>query len=160
MLLRKLSNGGDTIVEVLIAITITSFVLTAGYTAVRSNLIAERQAQERSQAVQIIQSQIESLRSMFNSGSSGQSLITQYNNGQAYCIDGPTTQPVNPATCNFNQQDIYIGGPSSGSPYYSVSITNKPQVGGVVVNEVSVNATWYRAGSGSLDNMTAVYRLN
>lgn len=59
---RTLNQCGDTIVEVFIALTIISSVLAGAFGITRNSTIAERQSQERSEALQVLQGQIEALR--------------------------------------------------------------------------------------------------
>jgi len=56
------SSAGDTIVEVLIAIAVASMALVAAYASTAHNNQSIEDTQERSQALQLVQSQIEFLR--------------------------------------------------------------------------------------------------
>lgn len=58
----KLNSLGDTIVEVLICMAIVSGALSYSYSVARRGLINVRQAEERSQSVQLAQQQIERLK--------------------------------------------------------------------------------------------------
>ena len=62
VLQRLVSSRGDTIVEVLISMAIISLTLAGAYAAVRSNTHLNEKTQEGSQALQIVQRQIELLR--------------------------------------------------------------------------------------------------
>lgn len=62
MRLINRSRGGDTIVEVLLAIAVTSVVLAGAYVAVDRSLKASRAAQERGEAVKVAETQIERLK--------------------------------------------------------------------------------------------------
>ncbi len=55
-------QAGDTLVEVLIAIAIVSLVLVSAYASVNKNTQMNQTTQERSQATQLVQAQIEFLR--------------------------------------------------------------------------------------------------
>lgn len=65
-LFRK--QAGDTIVEVLIAMTVVAAVLGASYTIVNRTLANARQAQEHSEALQIANKQVEYLTTLMASG--------------------------------------------------------------------------------------------
>lgn len=69
MRLRNKTIAGDTIVEVLLAIAVTSAVLAGAYVAVNRSLNATRAAQERGEAVKVAQAQIERLKYLNSSGS-------------------------------------------------------------------------------------------
>jgi type II secretory pathway pseudopilin PulG len=60
---RPLSQTGDTIVEVLIAIAIISLVLTGAFSTTHKSLAATRSSQEHSEALKLLESQIENIRS-------------------------------------------------------------------------------------------------
>ncbi len=62
MSLRGLSQKGDTIVEVLIAISIVSLVLISAYSIANFNLKKTRDSQERAEAMKIAEGQMEKLR--------------------------------------------------------------------------------------------------
>ena len=57
------SQAGDTIVEVLMAIAIVSFVLVAAYVTANKNTLTNQDTQERGQATQLATTQLEFLRS-------------------------------------------------------------------------------------------------
>lgn len=56
------NNRGDTIVEVLIAISIISLVLVSAYTVTNRNALAAQKVQEQGQAQRLVERQIELLR--------------------------------------------------------------------------------------------------
>lgn len=64
MRLKIKSVRGDTIVEVLLAIAITSVVLAGAYVAVSRSMKASRAAQERGEAVKVAEAQIEKLKQL------------------------------------------------------------------------------------------------
>jgi prepilin-type N-terminal cleavage/methylation domain-containing protein len=61
--MTKLHQRGDTIVEVLIAITIVSMILGGAYVTSHNSLDATQDAQEHDNALQLAQGQVELLRS-------------------------------------------------------------------------------------------------
>ena len=61
MLARRLNQQGDTIVEVLIAIAIVSFILVAAYVTANKNTLINQDTQERGQAMQLVTTQLEFL---------------------------------------------------------------------------------------------------
>lgn len=61
-MIEKLSNRGDTIVEVLIAITVLSAVLGGAIVASNRNLTTTRATQERGEALKLVEKQLELLK--------------------------------------------------------------------------------------------------
>jgi prepilin-type N-terminal cleavage/methylation domain-containing protein len=64
-----MTQRGDTIVEVLIAIAVISSVLGGAYTITNKNVKNSQHAQEQSRAAKIAETQIEQLKSYIASGS-------------------------------------------------------------------------------------------
>lgn len=61
---KTVSNRGDTIVEVLIAVAIIGSVLTGAFTVTQKSSHAVRSSQEHSEMLQILQSQVEVVRAL------------------------------------------------------------------------------------------------
>ena len=61
--MRILNQRGDTIVEVMIAIAVVSFMLVAAYVTANKNTLINQETQERGQAMQLVTTQIEFLHS-------------------------------------------------------------------------------------------------
>jgi type II secretory pathway pseudopilin PulG len=106
---KKLGNRGDTIIEIMIVLSVLGFAIGVTYATANRSLLNVRQAEESTEATTLVQSQIESLRT-----------LTQYTVGQpndifdqttpGFCIDssgnvqtitnsGPTDQASYPASC-------------------------------------------------------------
>lgn len=62
------SQVGDTIIEVLISITVVSLVLAGAFVTSRRSTNAVRTAQERGEAIKYAESQVEQLRAAVNKG--------------------------------------------------------------------------------------------
>lgn len=62
--LRCLKQTGDTIVEVMIVLTVLGLALSISYATANRSLLNARQAQEDSEATQLAQGQVEALRTM------------------------------------------------------------------------------------------------
>ncbi|MEO8105621.1 MAG: hypothetical protein ABI602_04790 [Candidatus Saccharibacteria bacterium] len=95
-------NGrGDTIVEVMIALSILSFALTTSYSTVNRSMQSARNSQEHSEALQYLNSQVELARA--DAADSG-----LYSTASSFCMDA-TAQPVtlvNPA-CTAGVEGFY-----------------------------------------------------
>ena len=60
--MRPVNSRGDTIVEVMIALSLLAFALTTSYSTVTRSLQTARNAQEHSEALQFLNSQVELAR--------------------------------------------------------------------------------------------------
>lgn len=87
---NRLNQRGDTIVEVLIAIAVISTVLGIAYASMNRGLYRMRDAQERIEALKIIEGQIESLRY----SNSGSSVSIPGVGSNAFCITIGAATPV------------------------------------------------------------------
>ncbi len=146
LVFRRYSDGtdrrkaGDTIVEVLISITVISLVLTTAYVITNKNNISMQANQERIQAQHIAEAQIEALRS---SGGIPQGLPSDS------CFNTVTDAWVSDASCKS-----ISNGPGSGATY-TASISKDSS--GVY----AVTITWTSLGSNKVNgnNVTMYYEL-
>jgi len=137
--LKSLSSSGDTIVEVLIAIAIVSFVLVAAYVTVNKNTLITRDTQERAQALQLATTQLEFLRST--------------SIGSNICFDASGT-PVgtvsdrSPCTVGADGNQAVAG----AQPAYAIAITS------VSATNYKVTVTWASLSSATSSNVTLYYQ--
>ncbi|GAC1390684.1 MAG: hypothetical protein NVSMB46_00980 [Candidatus Saccharimonadales bacterium] len=168
MNITKLRQTGDTIVEVLIAMAVISFALGATYVTANRSLQSTQQAQERSQATKIAESQAELLNtiSVLKPGQPG--YIDIYQN--SYCISGtypnfsantiPPAGPTGslaldslneygPASCTFSNGSV--------AGLFNVSILytpgSSPKNGTFIIQ-----VRWFRLG-GFKDELNIFYRV-
>jgi Tfp pilus assembly protein PilV len=134
----NLSQRGDTIVEVLVAIAVASLILGGAYVTSQNSLSATQDSQEHADALQIAQGEVEWLRV----DSTQQSLFSQPN---GFCIvDALTTSPA-PAAGTV-KTGSYCKVDSSGAhntttnlDIYKVSISSQSNANGSVTFTVKVN---------------------
>ncbi len=86
--ISKLNTVGDTLVEVLLCVAIIALVLAAGYVTTNKSLTAERLAEERAQALQIAQGQLEALVYSVNNN---QNYLNSSVANFPFCFDPYTT---------------------------------------------------------------------
>ena len=128
---HKKSQAGDTIVEVLIALTILGLALSIAYATASRSLTAIRLANETSNATALAKSQVEQIRSAASLP------------GIAFCFSTVPGNEGDQTTANIgNNTDCQV------SPY-KVKITSS---GGVY----TVNITW--DSSGGTYSLNMVYR--
>jgi Tfp pilus assembly protein PilV len=147
MRIRHNHQFGDTIVEVLIAITVISFILTGAYLVANVNVRAERQSEERSEALELLQSQLEEVRADIASSS----LRLSLNNNFCMISNSPQT-----SNCYFNAAGNQVS--STASPAYNVTISWQPPIpSGLQAYNLTITASWAQVGGGT-ENTVLFYR--
>ncbi len=169
--MRRITNRGDTIIEVLIAILIISVLLGTAYSTVSHSANNARQSQERSVAIGLMESQTERLKTL---ASTPGNTVFKYVNWS--CVNNSNqikeaTDPahlrpnsaVNPPYLDPNQDDFseytnVCTDSAHGIPYY-LSIQREDS--GSTHNFI-VRVRWERAGggnSGGHEQASVNYRL-
>ncbi len=159
---KRLNGRGDTIVEVLVALAVIGIILVSGYLLASASLRAERSSQEHSEALQVGESQIESIKSYLAANPTA-SLNTLDNTNGSFCIHNsptPNTLFVDTSNCKFDQSNNWIDPskvPNPVQPYFTVSIQRdnsywKPQ------EQVDMTITWQGLNGPAMLQMS--YRFN
>ncbi len=157
--MRKLQQAGDTIVEVIIVLAVLGTAISIAYSTASRSLQATRQAEENSQATQLVQSQIESLRSY--SGVAPGDPHNIYIASGAFCFDtsgnvatSPTLLPTTTSTGAYNGGCVY-------NNLYNIAIFyTKNNLLGHQTDTFTVRATWDDVQGSGKDTVTLVYRLH
>lgn len=140
---KKLKQAGDTIVEVIIAIAVLSLVIGIAYSLAIRSASTVQSAQQRNEAVQLAQSQVEFLRSYPIQHATTEPTFDSTHN---VCFD--TGGNPTPSSCNFPE--------SSGS--YGVTIVQASAGSdGWVLYTISV--TWTHLLVGGQNNVTMYYEV-
>lgn len=143
---------GDTIVEVLISIAVMSLVLGGAYVTTNRNLLATRAAQERTNAISLVESQLEQIKSL--SGTDPE-VIFDPNVPAEFCItQDRTVAGADSVDCRVDTS----GAPTEVEPVYNLLITRTgPDANqGYIFN---VTNTWTDP-SGRQDNQVQmIYRV-
>ena len=135
-----LRQTGDTIIEVLLSITILGLVLGGAYALANRNLSSGISAEKRNQALASAQSQAEFI---INAQNTGGSALDKYKNFTGdFCIlpDG------NPKAKDSPECKTYNGQPYSLTVHYSSNL-------------FTVTANWTSANSANLEKLTLYYKL-
>jgi type II secretory pathway pseudopilin PulG len=122
------TERGDTIVEVLISIAIVSLILGGAFVATNRSLVSTRDAQERSDGLKLVESQLEQLKNIaatdpdeiFGSAPA------------AYCISSSAAIVSTDNLCKVNAAGVYVAG---ATPRYNLSISR-------VGNIFTISNTW------------------
>jgi prepilin-type N-terminal cleavage/methylation domain-containing protein len=147
----KIRQRGDTIVEVLIAIAVISMVLAGAYATTNRSLLATRAAQERSNALKLVETQLEQIKGM-----SVADPDTLFGNVPgSFCV----TPALAIASSNDNACRVDAAGqPNDVEPIYNLSVTRSGPdgQGGYVF---TVTSEWVDP-SGRHDNQVrTIYRV-
>ncbi|HJP95756.1 MAG TPA: prepilin-type N-terminal cleavage/methylation domain-containing protein [Candidatus Saccharimonadales bacterium] len=141
------NQRGDTIVEVLISIAVISMILGGAYVTTNNSLRAERGAQERTDASKLVESQIEALKNLADTGD------TTIFNTSGFCITGGTTVSTSVKTNNTCKFNATGSNNNTVQPVYYISITRNG-------NTFTVNNSWDSIEtSGQTDSVQMVYKV-
>lgn len=131
---------GDTIVEVLIAIAVVSLLLTAAYASANHNVAALQDTQEHTEALKLVQSQVELLRANGDPGGD--------------CFKSSGVSGVGP-DCIVDSN----GTPNANGPF-KLSIDPATTYCQNDPNSYAISATWDGLlGSTTPNNVTLCYRI-
>ncbi len=152
----KLNRAGDTIVEVMVVLAILGMAIGISYATATSSLLANRSAQENSEATLLVQSQIEQLRN-FVSIDSG--FFNNQSGTVSFCFD--TTGSFIPINDPIDYSK-YPAGCGLVNGIYNVSITRLAvdPASGAIINKFTGKVVWDNVQGRGQDSTTLVYRLH
>jgi type II secretory pathway pseudopilin PulG len=148
--MRRLSQAGDTIIEVLICIGVVSLILGGAFVTTRNSQIGVRDSQEHAEALKLVESQIEQLRA----DAAGDGKIIAF--GTPFCMYNQ--EPVDAATaptsadCVQNNADQ----PTTNQPAYHLTVDRANSNGGYLF---TVQAWWFSVTGNGKAQESMVYRL-
>jgi len=141
--LKRLTQTGDTIVEVLVVVAIVTLVLGGAYASARRSFITTVQTQERGEAVKHLEAQLEGVKALSDLANSP---IYQSGLG-TFCANMGT---ITNGTCTRGVDNRY-----------TISIQRSDSnVGGRTVYTFRAQAVWDRAGGGQQENVSMSYRVH
>jgi Tfp pilus assembly protein PilV len=184
--MKKLySQRGDTIIEVLIAITVAALALGLSYSTANKSMQKSISARERNEATNLLQSQIASLKlreqkmdkTTFNSNFS--ETLTTPSSFKHFCLDESSTSSSDPnwqlSAATTNAAGITGSSPLANPPYTgSLCIRHQPStdyyidiVAYATPNSVSsttptiyqFNVRWAAVGTGQTNQASVYYRF-
>ena len=142
--MMRLRQRGDSIVEVIIVLAVLSLALSIAYATSNQSLLATRQAQENSQATEILRSQMETIRSYAANDSASSNYIFRTTK---FCIDSSGAV-----------KDISPAGPCTQRNLYTIAIQYVASSAGSR-DTFTATATWPDAQGHGDDVVTLLYRL-
>lgn len=153
-----LNQRGDTIVEVLISIAVVSMILGGAYVMTNRSLQATRSAEERGNAMKVIEAQLESIKSIASGENSDR--VMGASTPTNFCVV-PSTLTLTGAggqTCAF---DTLGNNNATQDPKFNISITRTAVNGGEGYT-FTIRNTWnsvsVKGGSGQ-EQATMSYRI-
>lgn len=145
--LRQINKQrGDTIVEVLIAIAVISLVLGGAFVTTNRSLQATRAAEERGNAIKLVESQIEQLKTIAKTDSNS---LFGAGVPNPFCVGAnQTIVAANNAACRVNA----AGQPTETEPIYNLSVSRSG-------NTFTISNNWQAPGGRHTDRVQMVYRM-
>ena len=146
--LRSLGERGDTIVEVLIAVAVVSLILGGAYVATNKSLLGSRAAQERGDALKLVESQFESIKAIA-AGTNSDSVLGS-GTPASFCIVNSTTVAISTsAGCKVSAK----GTATTKEPAYNLSVVRTNNTTFTVTN------TWSAIERKGTDSLHMTYRV-
>lgn len=142
--LTRITERGDTVVEVLIAIAVVSLILGGAFVTSDRSLQGTRSAEERSNALKMAETQLEAIKYL---AASNPTVIFGGTTPPSFCLNGSAAYASSSATCTVDA----TGAPTTVEPAYHVAVTRSG-------NTFTVRTTWTRAGSDKQNSVELKYR--
>jgi len=160
----KLTQKGDTILEVLIAVAVLSLILTMSIATANRSSMGNRQAQERAEAYKHTDSQVELLKAHVEGGATIDPLIS--GTTSAFCMksDGSPTLRFTINESNINNGNFSAIPPdcrqpgAGGSGYYNY-ITRKSSIPPFENNTYTAHTRWVKVNGNNVEKASTVYRI-
>lgn len=150
--MRRLGQRGDTIVEVLICIAIVSLILAGAYVTTHRSSSGVRNSQEHAEALKLVESQLEQVRSNAASGAGD-----VFSAGAPFCmVDAkPVSASVTPEANKCTQGSD--GSPTTAQPAYKLRISRAASGDGGSL--FTITAIWDSVTGNGQAQESMVYRL-
>jgi len=147
--MRRLTEAGDTIVEVLICIAIVSMILGGAFVTTRNSQLGVRDSQEHAEALKLLESQLEQLRA--DAASDGK--VKTF--GTPFCMynEQPVSATSPPTSADCKQDNT--GAPTTTQPVFNLTVGRVNSSGGYLF---TLKAQWASVSNGQAEE-SMVYRL-
>lgn len=154
MHIKRLSNTGDTIIEVLVCIAVVSTILGGAFVTTRDSQVGVRNSQEHSEALKLVESQLEQLR-----GDSAAAVAS----GTPFCFYNETiySAAIAPASAHCTQDSAGQFSQPDSRYYLTITRCNAIGCGNPVANSYlfTVKASWPEVTGNGNASESMVYRL-
>lgn len=148
--IRKLTSRGDTIVEVMIVLAVLGLAISICYATANRSLMNARQAQENSEASELVSSQIEQIRanSLLPAGGASSNSPFAVADNERFCFKG-ANRTMFTSSNPLSEWGTYPNDCVSG--LYHIAITR-------VGDSFRVTAYWDSISGNGQDTVTMSYR--
>jgi len=144
--LKHIKERGDTIVEVLIAISVVSLILAGAYVTTNRSLLATRSAEERGNALKLAESQVEQLKGLAKSDPTS---IFGASTPMPFCVSHTTNKPV-----IATNPDCALDASGNATGIYNLSV-NRGSDG----NTFTISNQWVDVSGKINDSLQLIYRI-
>lgn len=142
---RKLTERGDTVVEVLISIAVMSLILGGAFVTSNRSLQGTRDAEERSNALKMAETQVEQIKYLAASNPD-----VLFNNGMSsFCLVGGVAVAASAPQCTVDSTGVQ----SSAQPAYSLSIERD-------ADDFTITSSWTKVRSDQTNKVQLKYRAH
>lgn len=159
---NKLNQAGDTIVEVLLAVVVVGLAIALGYGVASRSLKANRQAQERTEALKQVESQVERLKKRAVTDKAGVGIFKSEFQSEAFCLADLASGVNEPVGMDRPADEVAQDPLGSAYPdecvdgLYHMSI--RPSSAGTTT-QFDVTARWFSLGDTEKEESTVTYRI-
>lgn len=142
---QTLRQRGDTIVEVLIAMTVIAMVLAGAYVTTNRSIQNTRSAQERGNALKLAEAQIEQLKGVI--ATTPDAIFASAITNSPFCVYNNAPVPVANANCSQGTN----GAATLAEPQFNLSMTRAG-------NTFTVLNSWNDVNGKTIDKLQLTYR--
>lgn len=143
----QIKEKGDTIVEVLISIAVVSLILGGAYATTNRSLLATRDAEERGNAIKLVESQVERLK---NLAKTNPTAIFGPGTPDPFCVNNSGgVVAAGDNGCEVNA----AGNPTDIQPIYTLSVKRTG------TNTFTVTNQWIDTRGRTSDKLEMIYRV-
>ena len=156
---RILNQVGDTIVEVLIALVVVGLAIGLGYGVASRSLKTTRSAQERVEALKVVESQVERLKKRAAADADADPAGIFAEPERSFCMTGDNNQIVEIDTPPALAADTLSADAYAGciDGLYYVSVT--PEDAGGSAEQFKVTARWSGLVGNGKQESSVIYRV-
>lgn len=162
-MIKRLSQRGDTIMEVMICVAVVGLILTSAFILSNSSQSYQRGAQERNEAVAIAQSQLEKLRNYADTHVLPTATATS---NKAFCVVDQstyTTFTANPATAAANDTNLATYPTEckdiNSAGQFRYAIWPPGTFPGAASNKYTVTMRWVSPTGDGIDHLDMYYEI-
>lgn len=154
---RRLKQGGDTIVEVMVCMAVVSAMLGGAFVTARNSQLNVRNSQEHAEALSLIENQVEQLRASGSNSNSPIFTTSPFCMSNGALVSTTTASPAAACILESNGQQA----PSGFQPAFTMYIAPSNNCNTPIAQcyQYNVQATWYEIVGNGQGTESIEYRL-